>query len=261
MNRYEGNTGRFIRMPEPEPDLRPRRSPPPPPRPAQPPGPQAAASAPGASYAAPGTAAASAATAAGQAAARRRAGRDTGRHPRTAGHSQLGDGGPAADAGALSHVPRERRQRAAHHPCRHALPLGGQRLRLDAVGCGPGLRWGLRELGGGKAAQLALRGFRPTLRRLRRSLSEVFARLLQKAVGSRGKAPRAARWPRNSPSHKMRRKGAWGNPRRGFPPGCDKDAEGCAPVYGGVCGSLGVGKPLSRRFAAFVLRCVRGAPH
>ena len=40
MNRYEGNTGRFIRMPEPEPDLRPRRSPPPPPRPAQPPGPQ-----------------------------------------------------------------------------------------------------------------------------------------------------------------------------------------------------------------------------
>ena len=38
MNRYEGNTGRFIRMPEPEPDLRPRRSPPP--RPAQPPGPQ-----------------------------------------------------------------------------------------------------------------------------------------------------------------------------------------------------------------------------
>lgn len=40
MNRYEGNTGRFIRMPDPEPDLRPRRSPPPPPRPAQPPGPQ-----------------------------------------------------------------------------------------------------------------------------------------------------------------------------------------------------------------------------
>lgn len=40
MNRYEGNTGRFIRMPEPEPDLRARRSPPPPPRPAQPPGPQ-----------------------------------------------------------------------------------------------------------------------------------------------------------------------------------------------------------------------------
>ena len=39
MNRYEGNTGRFIRMPEPEPDLRPRRSPPPPPRPAPPPGP------------------------------------------------------------------------------------------------------------------------------------------------------------------------------------------------------------------------------
>ena len=39
MNRYEGNTGRFIRMPEPEPDLRPRRSPPPP-CPAQPPGPQ-----------------------------------------------------------------------------------------------------------------------------------------------------------------------------------------------------------------------------
>ena len=39
MNRYEGNTGRFIRMPEPEPDLRPRRSPPPPPRPAQPPHP------------------------------------------------------------------------------------------------------------------------------------------------------------------------------------------------------------------------------
>ena len=40
MNRYEGNTGRFIRMPEPEPDLRARRSPPSPPRPAQPPGPQ-----------------------------------------------------------------------------------------------------------------------------------------------------------------------------------------------------------------------------
>lgn len=40
MNRYEGNTGRFIRMPDPEPDLRPRRSPPPPPRPARPPGPQ-----------------------------------------------------------------------------------------------------------------------------------------------------------------------------------------------------------------------------
>ena len=40
MNRYEGNTGRFIRMPEPEPELRARRSPPPPPRPAQPPGPQ-----------------------------------------------------------------------------------------------------------------------------------------------------------------------------------------------------------------------------
>lgn len=37
MNRYEGNTGRFIRMPEPEPDLRPRRSPPPPPRPETPP--------------------------------------------------------------------------------------------------------------------------------------------------------------------------------------------------------------------------------
>lgn len=39
MKRYEGNTGRFIRMPEPEPDLRPRRSPPPPPRPARPPHP------------------------------------------------------------------------------------------------------------------------------------------------------------------------------------------------------------------------------
>ena len=39
MNRYEGNTGRFIRMPEPEPDLRPRRSPPPTPRPARPPHP------------------------------------------------------------------------------------------------------------------------------------------------------------------------------------------------------------------------------
>lgn len=41
MNRYEGNTGRFIRMPDPEPDLRPRRSPPPPPtpRPARPPHP------------------------------------------------------------------------------------------------------------------------------------------------------------------------------------------------------------------------------
>ena len=39
MNRYEGNTGRFIRMPEPEPDLRPRRSLPPPPRPARPPHP------------------------------------------------------------------------------------------------------------------------------------------------------------------------------------------------------------------------------
>ena len=206
-------------------------------------------------------AAASAANRRGQAAARRWAGRDTGRHPRTAGHSQLGDGGPAADAGALSHVPRERRQRAAHHPCRHALPLAAKgRWYLPAawstVGSAGAWGWESRSAGASRLFVLRCVGCA--------ALYLKFSPAFYKRRWGRGAKPLGAAAGRETPPlppRKAQEGGLGATLAGGFPQAAIRMQRGCAPVYGGVCGSLGVGKPLSRRFAAFVLRCVRGAPH
>ena len=195
----------------------------------------------------------------GQAAARRRAGRDTGRHPRTAGHSQLGDGGPAADAGALSHVPRERRQRAAHHPCRHALPLGGQRPRV--LGCAllygrfaETYRWESRAA---RAARLSLYATF-AMRRPIRSFRPPFT----KGGGVEGQSPSRGPLAAKLPFTQNAQEGGLGETLAGgFPQAAirmqravPRSTVGSAEAWGWESRSAGASR-------LFVLRCVRCAPH
>ena len=108
-----------------------------------------------------------------------------------------------------------------------------------------------------KAEEQGLLGFCSARPALRAALSEVFARLLQKAVGSRGNPPRRSPQRAKFPFHTKRRKGAWGKPSPGVSPGSRPEAVACGPPAGRECRGGGPCDPMLR---GFFLSCQKETP-